>query len=354
MKLLLNLSCDKVGVERCTMWQINYIISLVDDSESMTISMNDFVNNYWVLLNEIQKNKKVPKKEQKLNGGDFFRDSLHKIPEFENETKSKFMMLLGDQCRKAKKNLKRKLEFERLNEEFKNSSCELNTLNLDLVNNFSKEHSKVLISLENLINKAPPKVQQKEGDSPKLETKEDDPKVLKKKVGKLNLDNLALVKDKESSNNKTSTQLHDTSKLTESEIKQYQNESLILHEKHNIVNFKISAQNTFNNEPPTPKSTSAFSKDETNNFTKEESESKRKLNYFFKPSTSSRQNVNIKRNSALFQNAVVSKNSFLFSPDKVARKSRSPDKELKRQNTRNKNDEKLQLSMSAVENYIKY
>ena len=139
------------------------------------------------------------------------------------------------------------------------------------------------------------------------------------------MDNSPSVKDNEPYNNKTPTQLREAFKLTE--IKIQHSQSVILDQNENSV----------------------LSKDETNNLPKEDSDPKRKLNYFFKPGTSSRLKVDIKNNSEIFQNSIVSKNSFLFSPDKVTRKS-----PMKEQNMRNKNDEKLQLSMTAVENYMKF
>jgi hypothetical protein len=151
IKLLFNLSCDKIGVERCTEWEIDYTISIVDDERDGTISLEDWLANYWMILQQLQKNKKLSRKEKAKTGGDFFRDELHKIHDCKDEGKAKWMVSLSEECRKYQKLLKKKLEEERLIEMDKHAPV-LKYRNLDMVNNFSKEHAKKLVSLQGMLN----------------------------------------------------------------------------------------------------------------------------------------------------------------------------------------------------------
>ena len=45
-KLLFNLSCDKIGVERCSDWRVQHIISLMDEDDDAEIDHGEFQNNY--------------------------------------------------------------------------------------------------------------------------------------------------------------------------------------------------------------------------------------------------------------------------------------------------------------------
>ena len=45
-KLLFNLSCDKIGVERCSDWRVQHIISLLDEDDDAEIDLQEFKNNY--------------------------------------------------------------------------------------------------------------------------------------------------------------------------------------------------------------------------------------------------------------------------------------------------------------------
>lgn len=158
IKLLFNLSCDKIGVERCTEWEIDYTISIVDDDRNGTISLEDWLANYWMILQQLQKNKKLTRKERVKTGGDFFRDELHKIHACEDVGKARWMKSLSEECRKYQKLLKKKLEEERLIEMDKHAPV-LKYRNLDMVNNFSKEHAKKLVSLGGMLNMASSHIQ---------------------------------------------------------------------------------------------------------------------------------------------------------------------------------------------------
>jgi len=50
--LLLNLSCDRMGVERCSDWQVDYIISLIDDDFNNLIDQKEFLDNYYIVNRE--------------------------------------------------------------------------------------------------------------------------------------------------------------------------------------------------------------------------------------------------------------------------------------------------------------
>jgi hypothetical protein len=104
-----------------------------------------------MILQQLQKNKKLSRKEKAKTGGDFFRDELHKIHDTKDAGKAKWMVSLSEECRKYQKLLKKKLEEERLIEMDKHAPV-LKYRNLDMVNNFSKEHAKKLVSLGGMLN----------------------------------------------------------------------------------------------------------------------------------------------------------------------------------------------------------
>ena len=76
-KLICDLSCDKIGVERCSDWRVQHIISLMDEDDDAEIDLDEFRNNYRLIVTELQKNRPLTKKQRKKDGGDFFRDRLH-------------------------------------------------------------------------------------------------------------------------------------------------------------------------------------------------------------------------------------------------------------------------------------
>jgi len=48
-KLLFNLSCDKIGVERCNDWDLEYIFTKINENGTDGIIIDDFINNYWLI-----------------------------------------------------------------------------------------------------------------------------------------------------------------------------------------------------------------------------------------------------------------------------------------------------------------
>lgn len=111
--------------------------------------MDDFINNYWLILQMLQKNKKLTKRDKLKSGGDFFRDELHKLYETNDPEKKQFMHYLGDECKKYQQIKKKKLEQEKQIQMEKENSKNAKYKHLDMVNEFGKENAKTLVSLEN-------------------------------------------------------------------------------------------------------------------------------------------------------------------------------------------------------------
>ena len=111
-------------------------------------------------MQELQKNKKLTKKQQMRKGGDFFRDRLHQIYMSNDPEKDKFISIIANECKKYQKLKKRKD-----NEAVRNSLWEKQreTMNksgmihadiqrLDDIQHSAIEQAKSLVPLENLIN----------------------------------------------------------------------------------------------------------------------------------------------------------------------------------------------------------
>jgi Ca2+-binding EF-hand superfamily protein len=62
IKLLCNLMCDKLQLKRCTQWQINFVISIVDLDGDRQIDLEEFVAHYSKIHMEILRNKSLKKK----------------------------------------------------------------------------------------------------------------------------------------------------------------------------------------------------------------------------------------------------------------------------------------------------
>jgi Ca2+-binding EF-hand superfamily protein len=71
LKLLFNLTADKLNVERPTNWQIDYIISLIDNDGNCKVDLNEMTMSYRLVTQELIKNKKLKRKSKT---GDFFKE----------------------------------------------------------------------------------------------------------------------------------------------------------------------------------------------------------------------------------------------------------------------------------------
>ena len=129
---------------------------MVTDNAESNLQQSDFLENYWLILQLLQKNKKLTKKEKLKTGGDFFRDELHKLYETKDPWKKKFMSALTDNCKKIKQAQNKKAKYDKLLVEENCGGTKAN--HLDMVNSFGKDNAKQLVSLENLINKASARV----------------------------------------------------------------------------------------------------------------------------------------------------------------------------------------------------
>jgi Ca2+-binding EF-hand superfamily protein len=71
LKLLFNLTADKLNVERPTNWQIDYIISLIDEDSNCKVDLEEMTTSYRLVTQELIKNKKLKRKSKT---GDFFKE----------------------------------------------------------------------------------------------------------------------------------------------------------------------------------------------------------------------------------------------------------------------------------------
>lgn len=54
-----------MAVARCPDWQVDYIISLIDDDKNSKIDSTEFVTNYYIINRELKKNDSKNKKTKK-------------------------------------------------------------------------------------------------------------------------------------------------------------------------------------------------------------------------------------------------------------------------------------------------
>ena len=99
-----------MGVQRCSDLEVDFIFSQIDDDWDGEISEIEFLNNYWLIIQLLQKNKKMTKKEKEKSGGDFFRNQLHKHYKVKDPEQKHFMEFLVEECKKYQKLDKKKTE----------------------------------------------------------------------------------------------------------------------------------------------------------------------------------------------------------------------------------------------------
>ena len=143
IKLLIDITCDRMGIERTTKWQLDYIISLIDEDFDGMIDVEEFVTNYYIINRELVKNKQTIKK--KKIDGDFFsgKDIMMTKKDNANQDKNEldFLEIFTGFCRNFQK-IKKKKDFQKeattlkkIEHESKNS----------LINTFGKESASQLL-----------------------------------------------------------------------------------------------------------------------------------------------------------------------------------------------------------------
>ena len=153
LTLLFNLSCDKMGVERCQPWQVDYIYNIIDDTEDNEIDVNDFLNNYRIIITELQRNKKLTSKQLKDTGGDFFRDELHHQYQAEDLGKQQFQECFGEYMTKYRKiQADEFINMRMLNMKGGDMTQYEQNKKLDIVNKYSIDQAKKQVPLGNLLN----------------------------------------------------------------------------------------------------------------------------------------------------------------------------------------------------------
>jgi hypothetical protein len=148
-KILFDLSCDKIGVHRCTDWELDYIISQVSERGDIGMSQAEFISGYWMVLQQLQKNKKTTKKERYERGGDYFRNELHKMFQTTDPDKALFYAYLGEECKVHQKRARKADLQKKMFEDASKGSGTVKYKQLDIVNSFGKDNAKTLVSLEN-------------------------------------------------------------------------------------------------------------------------------------------------------------------------------------------------------------
>lgn len=160
VKLQLNLTCDKMNVTRCNDWQIDYIISLIDDDSNAKIDKDEFVENYYIVNRELSKNKKQNTKDRKRRNT-LFQEKMtvsmatSSLPintelfsQGQESVDDKFLAVFTGICRDFQKSAKKKTNKDLI---LSKEDSEY-AFKLDIMNDFGKESAKSLIPLESLIN----------------------------------------------------------------------------------------------------------------------------------------------------------------------------------------------------------
>lgn len=153
-KLLCNLACDRMGVERCEKWQIDYIISLIDDDGNCQIDVDEFVANYRLINEELLKNKKTKSREKskdkivdfqrvgfkskRMNSDDAFITSIGAVAKMYQKQKKKKEVQIG--------NFKKGVEENQLNvltQGIKEKACNFLPINIQVNNKTIKDNKDV-------------------------------------------------------------------------------------------------------------------------------------------------------------------------------------------------------------------
>jgi hypothetical protein len=139
LRLLFNLTSDRLGVERPDDWQVDYIISLIDNDGNSKVCVEEMVENYRVVAQELFKNKKVRRNRSK----DFFNEVAN--PDLLRE-KDPVIVNLGNMAKEFIKNTK-----EQISPEASIGGGDVGE-KLDKAGKFARDTAKKLIPLSNMLN----------------------------------------------------------------------------------------------------------------------------------------------------------------------------------------------------------
>jgi Ca2+-binding EF-hand superfamily protein len=139
LRLLFNLTSDRLGVERPDDWQVDYIVSLIDSDGNAKVSIEEMVENYRVVAQELFKNKKVRRNRSK----DFFNEVAN--PDLLRE-KDPYIEKLGNMAKEYIKNAK-----ELTSPEGSEEGTDVGE-KLDKAGRFARDTARKLIPLPNMLN----------------------------------------------------------------------------------------------------------------------------------------------------------------------------------------------------------
>lgn len=142
MKLFQALNCDKLGVARCTDWQIDYILSLIDDDGNFKVDIEELLFNYRIINQELLKNRPLSEKSIKKKSHVLSK----RLPVITNRQDT-----LNPLTSIAKKYIKTKRKKD-INEARKILYQETKTEELDEQNNFQFEQSREIKPINAILN----------------------------------------------------------------------------------------------------------------------------------------------------------------------------------------------------------
>ena len=100
LRLLFDLQCDRMRVKRCSNWKFTFIKNLIDDDKNGQIELEEFINNYRFINEELMKNHSKKMKNKKDD--DFFQEGFHKKVVCENKQKQDLMSSVSFHSKKIK------------------------------------------------------------------------------------------------------------------------------------------------------------------------------------------------------------------------------------------------------------
>lgn len=152
LKLIFNLTCDRMGVERPTASQIDYIISLIDDDENAEIDEEEFVENYYIINRELSKNNSLTDAKKKR---DLFNEEKLAVKGGSNEEDEDFLATFTQVCRSIQKEKKNEKE------PLVNNGQQGDDEKLNKINSASNTNARTFVSMSTFINE---KYKKNDGD----------------------------------------------------------------------------------------------------------------------------------------------------------------------------------------------